>query len=161
MASVVAPDNPDDLARLDAVATALADAVVAALPGWVERAVASRVPLLTGSTRAAATDAGRRAAADVGPAVRQLLASDVDDQRANPLAVLRRAVRYPTEVLRAAGVEPPRRDEFAERAFPDDVYDLSPATWADVDPSLHERGVVWGAAKAHVVLARRRREGLR
>jgi hypothetical protein len=159
MAAVVAPDNPDDLARLDALATALADAVEAALPGWVERAVASRVPLLTGASRAAAVEAGRRAAAEVGPAVRDLLSTDVDEQRANPLAVLRRAVRYPTEVLRAAGVEPSRRDEFAERAFPEDVYDLTPATWADVDPLLHERGIVWGAAKAHVVLARRRREG--
>ena len=39
------------------------------------------------------------------------------------------------------------------RNFPDDVYDLSPATFADVDPALHEPGLVWGAAKAHVHLA--------
>lgn len=161
MSGVVATDNPDDLARLDAVADALADAVEAAVPGWVERSVAARVPLLTGAVRAAAADAGRRAVADVGPQVRALLAIDVDAQQANPLALLRAAVRYPTEVLRAAGVEPGRRDEFAERAFPDDVYDLAPATWADVDPSLHERGIVWGAAKAHVVLARRRADGRR
>jgi hypothetical protein len=60
-------------------------------------------------------------------------------------------------VLRAAGVPPVRRDEFAEHAFPDDVYDLAPASFADVDPSLHEPGLVWGAAKAHVHLSRRRR----
>jgi hypothetical protein len=64
-------------------------------------------------------------------------------------------------VLRAAGAPEPARDPFAAEAFPDDAYDLSPATWADVDPALHERGIVWGAAKAHVVLARRRREGKR
>ena len=40
--------------------------------------------------------------------------------------------------------------------FPDDDYDLSPATFADIDESLHEPGLVWGAAKAHVVLTRRR-----
>lgn len=159
MAPVADTDNPDDASRLAAVATALADAVEAALPAWVERAVASRVPILAGTVRAAAADAGRRAVADLGPELRTLLAADVDDQRANPLALLRRAVRYPTEVLRDAGVEPVGRDDFAERAFPDDVYDLTPATWADLDPDLHEPGLLWGAAKAHVVLTRRRREG--
>lgn len=154
-------DDPDDAARLDALATALADAVEAALPGWVERAVASRAGLAAAEVRAAATDAGRQAAADVGARVRALLATDVDDQRANPLAVLRTAVWYPSEVLDAAGVAPVTRDAFAERTFPDDPYDLTPATWVDIDPSLHERGIVWGAAKAHVVLARRRREGKR
>jgi hypothetical protein len=47
------------------------------------------------------------------------------------------------------------------RSFPDDVYDLTPASFADVDPALHEPGLVWGAAKAHVHLARRRRQGKR
>ena len=54
-----------------------------------------------------------------------------------------------------------RRDEFEERAFPDDVYRLSPATWSDVDPSLHEPGIIWGAYKAKTVLDRRRAEGKR
>ena len=31
----------------------------------------------------------------------------------------------------------------------------------DLDPALHEPGLRWGAAKAHVVLARRRAEGRR
>jgi len=154
-------DDPDDARRLAAVADALADAVEAALPSWVARAVATRAPLLTAEVRAAAADAGARAAADLGPRLRALLATDVDEQRGNPLALLREAVRYPTEVLRCAGAPAPPRDPFAERAFPDDVYGLAPATWADVDPGLHERGIVWGAAKAHVVLARRRREGRR
>ena len=164
MAAGMEPDNsddPDDLATLDGLATALADAVEAALPVWVERCVAGRVPLLDAELRAATADAGRRAVAEVGAEVRALLRTDVDEQRANPLALLRGAVRYPTEVLRAADAPPVRRDEFAERSFPDDVYGLSPATWSDVDPGLQERGIVWGAAKAHVVLARRRREGKR
>ena len=48
------------------------------------------------------------------------------------------------------------RDRFAEQTFPDDVYDLVPASFADVDPSLHEPGLLWGAAKAHTVLVRRK-----
>jgi hypothetical protein len=154
-------DDPEDAQQLAALATALAEAVESALPSWVERAVTARAGLADASVRAAAAEAGRRAATDTGAAVRALLATDVDEQRAGPLAVLRGAVRYPTEVLRAAGVPPVRRDPFAVRAFPDDVYDLAPATWSDLDPALQERGILWGAAKAHVVLARRRREGRR
>ncbi|MCU1372626.1 MAG: hypothetical protein JWO77_3820, partial [Ilumatobacteraceae bacterium] len=101
----------------------------------------------------------RRAAADVGARARELLALDVDAQPTGPLAVVRTAVRYPTEVLAAAGVSHVVRDEFAERAFPGDVYDLAPAAFADLDPALHDAGLVWGAAKAHVVLRRRRSGG--
>jgi hypothetical protein len=93
--------------------------------------------------------------------VRALLETDVDEQRTGPLAIVREAVVHPTGVLARAGVPPVVRDEHAERLFPDDAYDLTPGAFADLDPALHEPGLVWGAAKAHVVLARRRREGLR
>jgi hypothetical protein len=155
----------EEEAALAAHAAALADAVDAALPAWVDRSVRR---LLAAAGRDGdpavleeAAEAGRRARDDVGGAVRRLLATDVDAQPTGPLAVIRGAVRYPTEVLRRAGVPPVVRDEFAERSFPDDVYDLSPATWADLDPALHDLGMTWGAAKAWVVLARRRAEGKR
>lgn len=151
-------DDPADLARLASVAAALADAVEAALPGWVERSVERFAgPAL----RDEAAAAGRAAAREIGAELRRLLTTDVDDQRSNPLALLRRAVAYPTRVLADAGVPPVERADFERRAFPDDLYDLSPATWSDIDPALQEPGIVWGAAKAHVVLARRRREGRR
>ena len=70
--------------------------------------------------------------------------------------VLRAAVRYPTAVLRRAGVPPVVRDEFRERAFPEDSYDLAPAGWKDVDESLHEPGIIWGAWKAKTVMDRHR-----
>jgi hypothetical protein len=161
----VEQDDPEDVAALGAVAAALADAVEAALPGWVERCVTRLAGVYRGevdaAVAAAAVAAGRRAAQEVGAELRALLATDVDEQRTNPLTVLRLAVRYPTQVLAAAGVPPVVRGAFEERAFPADVYDLAPATWSDLDPSLQEPGIVWGAAKAHVVLARRRREGER
>jgi hypothetical protein len=157
--------NPADDAALAVHATTLADAVEEALPGWVVRRVAEVAeawrPGLAAELAPAAIEAGRRARAEIGPAVRALLATDVDEQRTGPLAVLRGAVAYPTEVLVAAGVPGVVRDDFAERAFPDDRYGLAPAAFADLDPALHEPGLVWGAAKAHVVLARRRAEGLR
>jgi hypothetical protein len=145
---------------LAAHAAVLADGVERALPAWVVRSVVGRAdawqPGLGRTLVAPATDAGRRAALEVGGRVRALLALDVDAQTTGPLAVVRTAVRYPTEVLAAAGVAHVVRDEFTERAFPEDVYDLAPAAFADLDPALHDAGLVWGAAKAHVVLSRRR-----
>jgi hypothetical protein len=155
-------DDPSDAAALAAHARALADATEAAIPRWVRRSVERVI----GNARAAAlaerVDLAARAARDDGaPRVRELLLTDVDAQRTGPLQILRSLVRYPTEVLRAAGAAPVPRDEFSRESFPDDDYDLAPASFADVDPSLHDLGIVWGAAKAHVVLARRRREGRR
>ena len=137
-------------------ATALADAIVGALPGWVERCVVRRLPAPDEGAAQAAREAGTRAADEVGAEIRALLAADIDDQRTTPLALLRGAVRYPTEVLKAAGVSPLDRDPIQVRLLPDDLYDLSPANFADVDPALAEPGMVWGAAKA---LAHRRRHG--
>jgi hypothetical protein len=128
----------------------LAEAVTAALPGWVVRCVVRYAP----SRRAEAEMAGALAADDVGPRLRALLTADVDDQRVNPLMLVRDAVRYPTKVLTDAGVEPPRRSPFDVEHFPDDPYGLVPMTWRDVDESLHELGIVWGARKAMAHRAR-------
>jgi hypothetical protein len=154
-----------DESRLAGYAAVLADGIEHALPGWVIRSVERIARAWRGEDapdlRAAAEAAGARARDEVGPAVRALLATDVDRQWTNPLDLVRRAVRYPTSVLREAGVPPVVRDEHAERIFPDDVYDLAPGSFADLDPALREPGLIWGAAKAHVVLGRRRREGRR
>lgn len=158
-------ESEDDAGRLAGYAAVLADAVEAAIRPWVVRSVAAVAdawrPGLADRLVPAAAEAGEQATNDVGARVRALLMTDVDEQATGPLALLREAVRYPTAVLAEAGVAPAVRDEFAVRAFPDDVYGLAPAAFADVDPALHEPGLVWGAAKAHVVLARRRAEGRR
>jgi len=156
---VTSPSLADDEAALGRYAHDLADAIDAALPAWFDRcvsrfvSVAELADLPGGSTyRADATVAATKTAA----AARELLERDIADQRLGPLEVLRAAVSFPTQVLRQAGVPPAVRDDFAERTFPDDVYDLSPASFGDVHESLHEPGLVWGAAKAHVHLRRRR-----
>lgn len=155
------PDDPADAAALRAHGAALADAAIAALPQWIERQVATRFEQWAGRPPPDdvcdhARRAGIDAAADIEPPLRALLAADVDAQRTNPLAILRRAAGHATAVLHAAGVPPVERDPHAEALFPDDAYDLSPAAFADLDPSVHEPGLVWGAAKAHVILGRRR-----
>lgn len=169
--SPTGPDTPpgpsaDDIAALGSYARALADGVEAAIGPWVQRSVARVHESVTGRPlpdgfheRAAA--AGRDATAVVGPRVRNLLALDIDDQRTGPLDCVREAVPWPTAVLRAAAVPLVDRDAFAVRMFPDDDYDLTPASFADLDPGLLEPGLVWGAAKAHVHLARRRASGQR
>jgi hypothetical protein len=144
------PDDANRTFREDGAI--LADAVTDALPGWVVRCVTSLTPEL----HAEAEDAGRRAAREVGPRLHELLTADVDEQRVNPLMLVRDAVRYPSSVLAGAGVEPPARSTFDREHFPDDPYGLVPMTWRDVDESLHELGIVWGARKA---MAHRARHG--
>ena len=136
---------------MDEHSTALAEAIDAALPAWVERSVRSR---LADPDPEAVAEAARQAVADVGGAVRALLEKDIDEQATTPLSLLRGAVRYPTAVLREAGVPPVERDEVPARLFPDDVYDLAPVTWSDVDPSLLDPGLAWGASKAFAHLQR-------
>lgn len=155
-------DATDDqlLARY---AQGLADAVERALPGWVASAVArrlDRVPAerLGDDFERRVDDAGRAAADDVGVRVRELLQLDIDEQWTNPLTLIRTAIRYPTELLRAIGAPPAPRDEQAVRFHPDDVYDLTPASFAELGPEVHDLGLSWGAAKAHVHLRRRREE---
>lgn len=160
----MSPDANADAAAMAQYAIALADGIEAALPGWVERSVERLLRAHEGEdprVLEAATAAGERAQHVIGAQVRALLMADVDDQSTSPLEVARGAVPFATEVLREAGVPPVVRDTFAERRFPDDDYDLAPATFADLDPRLHEVGLAWGAAKAYVILARRRAEGLR
>ncbi|HEX7167104.1 MAG TPA: hypothetical protein VF230_08995, partial [Acidimicrobiales bacterium] len=123
-------------------ATALGDAIERALPGWIERSIAKLGPGVD------ARPAVEAALAHVLPRVRSLIAADVDEQHTTPLALLRDAVPFMTDALRAATVPPVDRDDFERDRFPDDDYGLTPASWADVDPSLVEPGIAWGAAKA-------------
>ncbi len=144
---------------LASYAAALADGVEAALPGWVAAAVARRLPSSDGQQYLdAIASAGQAAAADVGARVRELLSLDVDEQWTNPLSLIRSAIRYPNQILAEAGVAEVTRDAQSVRFQPDDVYDLAPASFADLAPELHDLGISWGAAKAHVHLRRRRRE---
>jgi hypothetical protein len=158
-------DDPDDARALARYAAALADGIEEAIPGWIDRSVrrvlAAQGIAVDDDVAARIADAGRAAQSEGGRRVRALLSRDIDAQAGTPLAVLRSLVHRATAVLESTGAHPVDRDEFSERSFPDDVYDLTPASFADVDPALHEPGLLWGAAKAHGHLARRRREGKR
>lgn len=132
-----------------------------ALPGWARREAARLLDAwgrhgatereeLLARAEAAGEDAARRVAAEL----EELFALDPDEQRATPLQVMRSAHREVGAVLREAGVPPVERDEFAERAMPDDVYGLAPETPADLDDDLTPLHLAWGVAKATVHKAR-------
>jgi hypothetical protein len=100
--------------------------------------------------------AGDAATARVVASLREFFATPPADQRSTPLEIVRTATRDVTEVLSAAGIPPVERDEFAERAFPDDRYDVTPATLADLgDDELGPLQLAWGLAKAKVLRADR------
>ena len=85
----------------------------------------------------------------------RLLATDPSAQTATPLEIVRSAYREPTAVLAAAGIPPVERDEFDERAWPDDRYGLVISTLGDLgDPDLAPLHFAWGMAKATVLRAR-------
>lgn len=150
------PSLEDDEAALAHHAHTLVEAAERAIGDWVRWSIADRAPHL--STESQTDTAARQATTELGAELRTLLSQDIADQTESPLQVLRRGVRFATAVLANADVPPTSRDDFARQNFPDDVYDLAPASFGDVHSSLHEPGLIWGAAKAHVHLRRRREQ---
>lgn len=152
--------QPDDSATDPA--EALLTAARGVVPGWlrrvtVEAGVRGGVDVVRIEPHL--DEMVDRAAADLLARLADLLGTDVDEQRTTPLTLLREAVGEPTRLLLELGAVPPSSPD-ADR-FPDDVYRIGPAAWSDVDPSLHEPGLMWGAWKAMTILARRRDDGLR
>lgn len=152
-------ESRGDEALFALYAAELVAAVDDSVEGWVRRAVLDRVAgplpaaLMLSLDRAAA-----EARAGIVSRLRSLLDLDLDQQWTNPLAVLRSAVCYPTAVLIEAGAAPADRDESARRLHPDDQFDLVPAAFGDFSQRVHDAGITWGAAKAHIHLQRRRAE---
>lgn len=153
-------DNPslaDDEAALANHALNLVTSIEGVVGDWIRWSIADRAPEL--ATSASADHAVSEGAAALSSELRSLLSQDIAEQTEGPLQVLRRGVRFATTVLAEANTPHTPRDNFAQRAFPDDVYNLAPASFGEVHPSLHEPGLIWGAAKAHVHLRRRREAG--
>lgn len=150
-------------AELQVATVELALRVESVLPGWVVRSVvglhrawAGEVPA---EVSAAAEVAGQRAADEVGAELRRMAGPVHGELSTTPLTVIRAAVRFPAAVLRDAGVPGVVRDAYDERHFPDDHYGLTPRSFSDIDPALHEAGLRWGAARARSHLARHGHKG--
>lgn len=141
----------------------LIDAIGRVVESWLVRIAVETYEAhgqsVTPDFRIAVEGAARTGGEWVLARLKATLEVDVDGQRVNPLQTLREAVRFPTQVLREAGIPAKVRDEYDQKINPEDVYGIGPAHWNDIDESLTEPGIVWGAAKASTVLQRRRAEG--
>ena len=157
--------NPNDERRYREISDALVETVASVVPGWIERSIVERLRSWSGHVSAElaaeAVTAGEAARDDVVPRLQRLVHTDIDEQGTNPLALLRDATRHAHVVLEEAGMPSMPRDQFARNSFPEDVYGLVPASWDEIDPSLQEVGLTWGAAKAYLFKERRRAEGKR
>jgi hypothetical protein len=138
-------DETEASERLATAATAIVTGVEEALPGWVVREI-DRIVDAWGRL-----DAAER----VGAALRELFALDAAEQTSTPLQIVRTAYREPTAVLAAEAIPEVERDDFHERAWPDDRYGLVPESLADLgDEDLGPLLLAWGLAKAAVLRAR-------
>ncbi|HSJ34840.1 MAG TPA: hypothetical protein VLB85_07255 [Acidimicrobiia bacterium] len=118
----------------------LLEAMVAAYPTYVR----SRLP----ATPEGIDDVLAQGAAWLRTTLTDLLALPFAEQRRGPLEVFQEAMRFPTEALRQAGVEPSRRDPVSETALPGDVYGLAPASSRDLGEEIWMIHLTWGATKA-------------
>lgn len=145
--------------RVDEYSQRLFDALSDSLEPWLRRSFDRVVDTSNVRSR---VDVGRRdevvseAARATLERLRQLFETDVLKQRHNPLQIIRSATDPVSAELRGLGAQPVERDEFQQRSFPDDDFGLCPATWVEIDESLAEVGLEWGAWKAAAVISRRR-----
>jgi len=142
----------------------LLDATRRLAPGWLVRTTttaAARSGLAIDADDGELAAVVDRAVTELLAALTDLVTTDVDEQRTNPLSLFRQAVTAPNELLLRRGARPPTADRFSADHFPADAFGLGPASWSDIDPGLPEPGIARGAWQALTVLRRRREEGLR
>jgi hypothetical protein len=125
------------------VSRRLREALVDVYPEHVTRRLPYRPEGIEG-----AVEHGREWLAE---ALSELLGRPFAAQRRGPLELFQEAMRFPTEHLAAAGVEPIPRDPVAESALPGDVYDLAPASTRDLGEEVWQVHLTWGAAKAAAI----------
>ena len=150
-------ENVDKIGLLEEYPRNLFVAVIAAYPRWLTARLSeiSSVALVDEIP----VDIVKACAQLMARDLFELLQTDVDEQRANPLQVLRDSTLAATEWLQSVGVIRAQRDEFEVSAMPNDLFAIGPLTWKDLSGDVHEAGISWGAWKAATVLTRRRQEG--
>lgn len=149
--------SSDRYKALEQYPAALFDAVAACYDEWLTRSIQDRAhgAIAQEKIKEIVDESSRTALENLY----EFLSVDVDQQRTNPLHILRQSTRLANELLSAAAIVPPVRDEFETSAMPHDVYRIGPLTWRDLGEEVHEAGITWGAWKAATVLSRRRDEG--
>jgi len=154
--------------------------VTIAVPDWVRRSVERGVPNAIERTAGAwylaspvarqlareTEQAGWQGAEEVGSALSALMQLKPSEQTPLPqslLALLQRAARHPTAVLRRAGVPHARRDRYKMKISPFDVYGIAPRSLAELHPMLpelagsYERARLRASQYAGTIIARQDR----
>lgn len=81
-----------------------------------------------------------------------LLAQPYNQQRRGPLELFQEAMRFPTEVLAEEGHDPIEREAAVVNALPGDIFDLAPASSAQLGDAVWQAHLRWGAAKAAAIV---------
>ncbi|NNF54015.1 MAG: hypothetical protein HKN03_06170 [Acidimicrobiales bacterium] len=140
-------------------ADALLEALWATVEQWAVNSLVSRSPADAHKrVQLSADRISDHVRSSVLPDLATLLGADIDEQWTTPLEIVRSLVGPITAELQSLHVPPPQRDSHSVALHPQDLYNIAPATFANVHPSLHEPGLAWGAAKAHVHLRRHQRQ---
>lgn len=129
-------------------------AVSGAIRPWLDALIESRVSGSSLTTELAETLDGITTAVD--RSIAELINADVEKPLSGPLERIRREVEPLNDVLDRLGVSPPHRDPVDVQMRPGDRHALGPMTFRDLGDDVHEAGITWGAAKAHLHLQRRR-----
>jgi hypothetical protein len=150
-----ADDPVEEAERAFALLSArLLDAIGVAVGPWVIDRIRSRLPDGDWPEDEVAT-AAQEVTTTVTSELAALFEQEVDQQATTPLSILRGApVRVVTEVLERRGVPAIERDAGAIALHPDDPYDVTPGGFVDLSEEVHQAGLMWGAAKAHLHLRR-------
>ncbi len=152
------PDSGESLPEAELLASharALLDALRINVERWAVNSLVSRSPADAHKrVQECADRISEQVRNSVLPDLASLLGADIDHQWTSPLEIVRTLVGPITSELQSLNVPAPKRDASSVALHPDDLYNIAPATFADVHPSLHDLGLAWGAAKAHVHLRR-------
>jgi hypothetical protein len=155
--------NKPEALELEPYPADLYQAVIRAVPAWITKQVSEIASLSINETSkeftSALADVVEHILHGVSRDLLVLLATDVDAQQSNPLHVLRESTSSATQLLQTFGATPARRDEYEERAMPNDLFSIGPLTWRDLGEEVHDAGISWGAWKAATILTRRRADG--
>ena len=153
------PADPD--ARLALIGRVMIDRVGATIPSFIARSVERIIDAWgrldheqrIASVRAAGASAPGAQERIVGALTAEIL-RPAHDQRYTPLELVSDVVAEPTAILAALGIPPVVRDARDESIHPEDRYDLTPRSLADLgDPDLGPLQLAWGLAKHEALRA--------
>ncbi len=125
----------------------LREAVVSAFPGYVWGRL-NELGVVAGSTVSGAVTSGVE---ELKHSLADLLVQPEADQSRSPLELVREATLPLTEALASLGLRPPSRDPFLIDIYPEDIYDLYPASSQSLGEEVWRLHLEWGKAKARSV----------